>query len=79
MKDSRWGVQIGAFSSKESAESLRKQASKSGYSTAVTTAVVEGKTFYRVTVPAGKERPSAVSLSEKLQKAGYPVLVVEVR
>jgi cell division protein FtsN len=79
MKDSRWGVQIGAFSSKESAESLRKQASKSGYSTAVTTAVVEGKTFYRVTVPAGKERPSAVSLSEKLQKAGYPVLVVEFR
>ena len=79
MKDSRWGVQIGAFSSKESAESLRKQASKSGYSTALTTAVVEGKTFYRVTVPAGKDRPSAVSLSEKIQKAGYPVLVVEVR
>ncbi len=79
IKESRWGVQIGAFSSRESAESLRKQVSKSGYSAAVTTAVVDGKTFYRVTVPAGKERPSAVSLSEKLQNAGYPVLVVEVR
>ncbi|GAB1399326.1 SPOR domain-containing protein [Aminivibrio sp.] len=79
MRESRWGVQIGAFSSRESAESLRKQVSNSGYSAAVTTAVVEGKTFYRVTVAAGKERSSAVSLSEKLQNAGYPVLVVEVR
>ncbi len=76
---SRWGVQIGAFSTKESAESLRQQASKSGFSSAVTTAVVGGKTFYRVTVPAGKERLSAENLSEKLQKAGFPVLVVEVR
>ncbi len=79
IKERRWGVQIGAFSSRESAESLRKQVSKSGYSAAVTAAVVEGKTFYRVTVPAGKERTSAVSLSGKLQNAGYPVLVVEVR
>lgn len=79
MKDSRWGVQIGAFTSKESAESVRKQASKSGYSTALTKAVVQGKTYYRVTVPAGKDRPSAVSLSEKIKNAGYPVLVVEVR
>ena len=79
MRDARWGVQIGAFSTRESAESLRNQASKSGYSAAITKAVVEGKTFYRVTVPAGKDRSSAVSLSERIQKAGYPVLVVEVR
>ncbi len=79
MKDSRWGVQIGSFTSRDSAESLRQQVSKSGYSTAITAAVVGGKTFYRVTVAAGKERSSAVSLSSTLKQAGYPVLVVEVR
>ena len=76
---SRWGVQIGAFSTKEAAESVRQQASKSGYSTTVAAAVVGGKTLYRVTVPAGKDRASADSLSQKLQKAGFPVFVVEVR
>ena len=79
LEASRWGVQIGALSSKESAESLRQQASKSGYTSTVTKAVVGGKTLYRVTVPAGKDRDSAVSLSGKLQKAGFPVFVVEVR
>ncbi|NLB84334.1 MAG: SPOR domain-containing protein [Synergistaceae bacterium] len=67
------------FSSRGSAESLRQQVSKSGHSTSITTAIVGGKTFYRVTVAAGKERSSAVSLSAKLKKAGYPVFVVEVR
>ena len=76
---SRWGVQIGSFSMKEGAETVKQQAAKAGYSAVISSALVGGKNFYRVTVPAGNERLNADALSEKLKKLGFPVFVVIMR
>ncbi|MGI6252630.1 MAG: SPOR domain-containing protein [Aminivibrio sp.] len=73
---SKWGVQIGSFGAREGAETVRQQASKAGYSSAISSAVVGGKTFYRVTVPAGNDRAGAENLAGRLKSSGFPVLVV---
>jgi cell division protein FtsN len=77
--NSRWGVQIGSFTARDSAESVRQQAAKAGFSSVITSALVNGKTYFRVTVPAGNDRPQANNLAEKLKKAGFPVFVVGMR
>lgn len=77
--NSKWGVQIGSFGTKKGAETVQQQAAKAGYRAAVTSAVVNGKTYYRVTVPAGNDRNSANSLAKTLEKAGFPVFVLEIR
>ncbi len=76
---SRWGVQIGSFTAKDGAETVRQQAAKAGYSSVVTSALVSGKRYFRVTVPAGNDRKQADNLAERLKKSGFPVFVVGMR
>ncbi|MBL3538911.1 SPOR domain-containing protein [Aminivibrio sp.] len=76
---SRWGVQIGSFTAREGAETVRQQAAKAGFSSVITAALVNGKTYFRVTVPAGNDRKAADNLADKLTKAGFPVFVVGMR
>lgn len=73
---SKWGVQIGSFGAKDGAETVRQQAAKAGYSSVISSAVVGGKTFFRVTVPAGNDRGGAENLAARLKSSGFPVLVV---
>lgn len=75
---SKWGVQIGAFTTNSRAETARQEAIKAGYSPVIRTAVVKGKTYYRVVVPAGNERRDANELSERLKKSGFPIYVVSM-
>lgn len=77
--NSRWGVQIGSFTAREGAETVRQQAAKAGFSSVVTSALVNGKTYFRVTVPAGNNREQADNLAERLKKSGFPVFVVGMR
>jgi cell division protein FtsN len=77
--DSRWGVQIGSFTTRASAETVRQQAAQKGFTAAISSAQVSGKTYFRVTVPAGNNRSEAVALSQRLTKAGFPVFVVSLR
>lgn len=75
---SKWGVQIGAFTTNSRAETARQQAIKAGYSPVIRTAVVKGKKYYRVVVPAGNERRDANELSARLKKSGFPIYVVSM-
>jgi cell division protein FtsN len=77
--NSRWGVQIGSFTARDGAETVRQQAAKAGFSSVISSALVNRKTYYRVTVPAGNNRPQADDLAERLKKAGFPVFVVGMR
>jgi len=74
-----WGVQIGSFGSRSSADSVAGKASSSGYQVKITEAMVNGKKFHRVTVMAGDTRDSALKLEKKLQKEGYPTFVTPVK
>lgn len=76
---STWGVQIGSFTSRNGAEAVSAQAKKAGYSAVITSAQVNGRSFYRVTVPAGMSQSDADALSKKLSGAGFPVVTVRMR
>ena len=76
---STWGVQIGSFTNRSGAEEVSAQAKKAGYSAVITSAQVSGRTFYRVTVPAGMSQSDADALSKKLSGAGFPVVAVRMR
>lgn len=77
--NSRWGVQIGSFTARQSAETVRRQAQRAGFKASILTGKVRGKTYYRVTVPAGNTRTEAVSLSKRLANSGFPVFVVSIQ
>jgi cell division septation protein DedD len=70
-----WVVQIGAFTLKESAEALAKEARGKKYEAFVFQAEVGGKTYYRVRVGAGSQRTDAETLARDLASKGYPTLV----
>jgi cell division septation protein DedD len=70
-----WVVQIGAFTLKESAEALAKEARGKKYEAFVFQAEVGGKTYYRVRVGAGSQRNDAEALARDLASKGYPTLV----
>ena len=74
--NSKWGVQIGSFGGKDGAEAVKQQAAKAGYSSVISSAAVGGKTFFRVTVPAGNDRAGAENMAARLKNSGFPVLVV---
>lgn len=77
--NSSWGVQIGSFTARRSAETVQQQAERAGFRASILVGKVRGKTYYRVTVPAGNTRAEAVSLSQRLTKSGFPVFVVSIR
>lgn len=72
-----FGVQIGAFTKKEGAESVVKDAARQGYKATISSAVSSGKTFYRVRVAAGNTRGDAERLAAELEKKGFPVSIVK--
>ncbi|HAK41401.1 MAG TPA: SPOR domain-containing protein [Synergistales bacterium] len=71
-----WIVQIGAFTLKDSAETLARDARSKNYNAFVVQAVVGGKTYYRVRIPAGEQKANADSLARELASKGYPTLVM---
>lgn len=71
-----FGVQIGAFSKKEGAESVAKDAAKLGYSATISQGQNSGKTYFRVRVPAGKTRDDAARVAAELEKHGFPVAII---
>ncbi len=67
-RNSSWHVQVGAFSSKESAVEVSRKLSQSGYKVSVSS----GVRFHRVVVQAGSSRQDALTLISRLQKEGFP-------
>ncbi|MBN1333794.1 MAG: SPOR domain-containing protein [Synergistales bacterium] len=77
--EASWGVQIGSFTNRGSADSLATKVSSAGYTVRITEAVVSGKRYHRVTAIAGDTRNSALVLEEKLKKEGYPTFVTSLQ
>jgi cell division protein FtsN len=70
-----WGVQVGAFTVRESAENLASELRQKGHESFVIPAEVGGKQYYRVRVKAGDNRNAAEQLEKTLSSEGYPTLV----
>jgi cell division protein FtsN len=70
-----WGVQVGAFTVRESAENLASEVRQKGHEAFVIPAEVGGKQYYRVRVKAGDNRKAAEQLEKTLASEGYPTLV----
>lgn len=70
-----WVVQIGAFTLKDSADSLALEVRGKNFEPFVSRAEVGGKTYYRVRISAGSERSDAEALAKDLASKGYPTLV----
>lgn len=71
-----WGVQVGAFTAKESASSVLSKVKAQGFACELNQAQVNGKIFYRVRVLSGNSKESATAMAQKLKNKGYPTLVV---
>ncbi len=73
-----WGVQVGAFTKRDQATALMQTLQKTEKNVLITTGTVNGKTYYRVRVVAGKTRADAERLEKELRRKGYPTLVVDM-
>lgn len=67
-KSPPWRVQVGAFSTKESASEVSQKLSQSGYKVSI----LSGVRFHRVVVQAGSSRQDALTLASRLHKEGFP-------
>ena len=72
----RWDVQVGGFSSKESAEGIKKKVQADGYSAYITEGRLNSKPFYRIRVKGSADKGEAQQLAKRLEQKGYPVYVV---
>ena len=80
VKEPRWDVQIGAFTSKENALQLIQEVKAKGYTAYLTEDNKDGASFYKVRVKNPKTgRGEAEVLSKKLEKEGYPFFLVEIK
>ncbi len=70
-----WGVQVGAFTVRDSAEKVASELRQEGFEAFVIPAEVGGKQYYRVRVKAGDNRKAAEQLEKTLASRGYPTLV----
>lgn len=70
-----WIVQIGAFTTRDTAEALAKEVRGKNYEAFVLQAEVGGKTYFRVRIGAGPQRSDAETLAKDLAAKGYPTLV----
>ncbi len=70
-----WTVQIGAFTTKDSAEALVREVREKNFEAFVFQAEVGGKTYFRVRIGAGTQRSDAENLAKDLAAKGYPTLV----
>ena len=67
-KSALWWVQVGAFSTKDSAAEVSRKLSQSGYKASV----VSGARFHRVWVQGGTTRQDAAAAVSRLGKEGFP-------
>ena len=70
-----WVVQIGAFTTRDSAEALVRDVRGKKYEAFIVKAEVGGKTYFRVRIGAGSKRSDAESLAGDLAAKGYATLV----
>ena len=72
-----FSVQVGAFSTRAPAETLRDALAREGSEVTITEAVVGSEAYYRVRVGAYPDRAAAEATAERLAARGYRVLVVD--
>jgi rare lipoprotein A len=72
-----FAVQVGAFSSRRSADRLRQTLGDQGFPALVEPALVAGSTVYRVRVGGYPDRGAAEAAAGRLAERGYSTLVVE--
>lgn len=72
----RWDVQVGGFSSMESAEGIKKKVQADGYSAYIAEGRLNSKPFYRIRVKGSADKGEAQELAKRLEQKGYPVYVV---
>jgi rare lipoprotein A len=75
--DGLFAVQVGAFSSRARAESLRETLAREGDPATVTEAQVGGDVFFRVRVGPYADRQAARGMAQRLASRGYRSVVVE--
>jgi len=71
-------VQIGAFTDREAAQEVAKQARAKGYEAFLVRAEVGGKVYYRVRIPAGNSRKEAEKTASRLAADGYPTFITSI-
>ena len=70
-----WAVQLGAFSTREKAESLVADLRTRGYAAFVLEYRASGRVLHRVRVGPEQDRSRADAVAERLRKDGYPTVV----
>lgn len=75
--DGQFAVQVGAFSSRARAESLRETLAREGDPATVSEAEVGGDVFFRVRVGPYADRQAARGMAQRLASRGYRSVVVE--
>ncbi len=70
-----WAVQLGAFSTREKAESLVAELRKRGYSAFVLEYRATGQVLHRVRVGPEQDRARAVAIADRLRKDGFQPVV----
>jgi DedD protein len=70
-----WAIQLGAFSTREKADSLVANLRKRGYAAFVLEYRGSGRVLHRVRVGPEQERERAVAIAERLRKDGFQPVV----
>ncbi len=70
-----WAVQLGAFSTREKAETLVAQLRKRGYAAFVLEYRANGKVLHRVRVGPEQDRQRAAAIADRLRKDGFQPVV----
>lgn len=70
-----WAIQLGAFSTREKADSLVASLRKRGYAAFVLEYRGSGKVLYRVRVGPEQDRERAAAIAERLRKDGFQPVV----
>ncbi len=72
-----FSVQLGAFTARARAESLREALSRDGAEAIIVETVLGGETFYRVRVGSYPDRAAARAAAQRFAARGYRALVIE--
>ena len=72
-----FAVQVGAFTTRARAETLRAAVERDGVDAMILEAAVDRETFYRVRVGPYPNRPAALAVARRLAARGYRPVVVE--
>ncbi len=72
-----FAVQVGAFTTRARAETLRAAVERDGVEAMISEAAVDRETFYRVRVGPYPNRPAALAVARRLAARGYRPVVME--